>query len=772
MAKEHTFDHEIAITPYTAAYIERLMLMKDDQGRQLCTVTEDVQPHASQLKFIQKDWTGGHGQFEQRDGSVYYEGQSIDTTIPGVAFLGPAYIGSAMYNLVNAAVSYNATGTAYATDTTDARDPGIDDMELMDATPEVNDAYYFGRDTTFGLVIINVSTAGAGTWTITWEYYNGSSWAALSGVTDGTTGFTVSGLKQVTFTVPGDWATVAVNSITKYWVRARISAFTSSTVSALGAQAWLATGAALGDTAGIGFGSAPPVAICWWTETSSIFLATATSVYEWKIGVIAGWYERWNFAGLTITDIKPYANATDSYLLVALGASDEYYYSTDGATFTQVDAHANNFVTKFLSAPNALGTSNVLWMGHNSNVNSNNGALGFGGVTPIQIGDATTSVTNLFLHNDNILIGKQDGLYQLDADSAVHLIMNLKGDVSSKNFKYVANYKGASICSLSNNVIEISVSNAVDDIGPSDVTDYIGKTGECVGIDSNQDWVYVAMDEGTNTHIYKGKQREDGRWAWCPWIFLSTATCAVIRVLPIAADLRYLMYGYTNVAYNVSLFDNPLNPFGGYTKRFANTEQTTPDTAGWLRLRYTYGANPLWDKLWDSVVTDISNSVAAHQTITVSYLKDTDSSATAFTSAISTDGVAKTAATAVISCKKIQFHIALSSDDQTKTPILRYFEARGVEQPEVVRTYECVYYVGDMPSKRASTIRTFLRNCRASTSLIKLADQRWGESTADTTYHWVCLQPGYPTEVSVLQEKGHIEMGLKCRWQEVSYTVS
>ena len=48
---------------------------------------------------------------------------------------------------------------------------------------------------------------------------------------------------MVLFNPPTDWMTVAVNSSIKYWIRCRVSAFTSKTTSPLGNQAWSKTSA-------------------------------------------------------------------------------------------------------------------------------------------------------------------------------------------------------------------------------------------------------------------------------------------------------------------------------------------------------------------------------------------------------------------------------------------------------------------------------------------------------------------------------------------------
>ena len=131
-------------------------------------------------------------------------------------------------------------GGAFTDETVDAKDIGLDDVTLLPAVPVVNDAFYVGYTTQkFGGVYFDISTAGVGTWGITWEYYNGTSWGALSNVTDNTTGFTVQGVNIITYDVPTDWAQVAVNGLTAYWIRGRVSSYTAITTQPLGAMIYL-----------------------------------------------------------------------------------------------------------------------------------------------------------------------------------------------------------------------------------------------------------------------------------------------------------------------------------------------------------------------------------------------------------------------------------------------------------------------------------------------------------------------------------------------------
>ncbi len=118
-------------------------------------------------------------------------------------------------------------GGVLTDETTAANSSTTNDMTLTPATPVVNDAYYWGHPEEPKALKINISTAGSGL-TITWEYWNGSSWTALSGVTDGTNSFTSAGLARVTWTQPVNWATTTVNSQGPYYYfRARVSAVMS-----------------------------------------------------------------------------------------------------------------------------------------------------------------------------------------------------------------------------------------------------------------------------------------------------------------------------------------------------------------------------------------------------------------------------------------------------------------------------------------------------------------------------------------------------------------
>lgn len=135
-------------------------------------------------------------------------------------------------------------GGVQTDETTEANSAAANDMTLLPASPALNDAYYLGGLHRFNEARLNVGTAGVkapGDWTLAYEYsQGGGNWGTLTGVTDGTSEFTVAGTSNITFTVPGDWARDAVAGVTAYWIRLRVTAATLPIgTQPLGTQSWV-----------------------------------------------------------------------------------------------------------------------------------------------------------------------------------------------------------------------------------------------------------------------------------------------------------------------------------------------------------------------------------------------------------------------------------------------------------------------------------------------------------------------------------------------------
>lgn len=141
------------------------------------------------------------------------------------------------------ALCFTDDGGLYVDETAALASATTDDVEVLPGTPAAEDACYFGHATAqFDLLTLVISTQGAGDWTIAWEYWDGSEWAALADVVDGTTGFTAAaGTVTVAYTLPEDWAKNTVDSVNAYWIRARVSVYTSVSTAPQVAQGYVTT---------------------------------------------------------------------------------------------------------------------------------------------------------------------------------------------------------------------------------------------------------------------------------------------------------------------------------------------------------------------------------------------------------------------------------------------------------------------------------------------------------------------------------------------------
>ena len=107
----------------------------------------------------------------------------------------------------------------------------------------VSDRILIGYQTPYDVMNINVHTANSGT--VTWQYWNGTSFASLTTASDTTNGLQNNG--SVTFLPPSNWQPHVVNgSQPKYWVQATIGSGTVSLARIYGDNLLAANGYARG----------------------------------------------------------------------------------------------------------------------------------------------------------------------------------------------------------------------------------------------------------------------------------------------------------------------------------------------------------------------------------------------------------------------------------------------------------------------------------------------------------------------------------------------
>lgn len=127
---------------------------------------------------------------------------------------------------------------SYSDKTTEFNNSDVNDFYFFPSSEQVDDGFYYGLSSRkFDGLKLNIYRAATGSATA-WEYWNGTAWVVIPGVTDNTSMLTVVGTNTVEFTAPSDWEETSVNGVEMYWVRSRVSV-RSYSLFAIGAQGWL-----------------------------------------------------------------------------------------------------------------------------------------------------------------------------------------------------------------------------------------------------------------------------------------------------------------------------------------------------------------------------------------------------------------------------------------------------------------------------------------------------------------------------------------------------
>jgi hypothetical protein len=136
-------------------------------------------------------------------------------------------------------VSHKQAGPIDADETAATNNATANDMNLLPAAGNsTGDGFYFGMNGLWDGLTLNVGTAGVGTYTIAWKYWNGA-WVALTLTSvNSINHFKTAGLVNLTFVRPGDWAVTNIAGLgDKYYIKAECT-FTSLVTQPKGTQAW------------------------------------------------------------------------------------------------------------------------------------------------------------------------------------------------------------------------------------------------------------------------------------------------------------------------------------------------------------------------------------------------------------------------------------------------------------------------------------------------------------------------------------------------------
>jgi hypothetical protein len=141
---------------------------------------------------------------------------------------------TAQPELVTAAIQDD--GGVFTNYTDEARSRASDDLPLLPEVPVVGDAIYFGFRTPGSGLRLSITDERIGELVLTWEVWNGA-WS-VAVMDDPSESFSKIGTFDITFdAMPIGWALTTVDGVETYYLRARVSAFTSQTNQPLAALA-------------------------------------------------------------------------------------------------------------------------------------------------------------------------------------------------------------------------------------------------------------------------------------------------------------------------------------------------------------------------------------------------------------------------------------------------------------------------------------------------------------------------------------------------------
>jgi len=137
-------------------------------------------------------------------------------------------------------IDVSPTPDGFVEFTAEAAEATADDVICFPATEADGDLFVLGAPFKFAKARINTGTARSGG-ALLLRYWNGSAWATISGATDGTNTLSTTGLQDITFTPPTDWAAVSLDGENPaFYIGFEVDTGGAMTTNPLVTEAWVA----------------------------------------------------------------------------------------------------------------------------------------------------------------------------------------------------------------------------------------------------------------------------------------------------------------------------------------------------------------------------------------------------------------------------------------------------------------------------------------------------------------------------------------------------
>ena len=462
---------------------------------------------------------------------------------------------------------------------------------------------------------------------------------------------------------------------------------------------------------------------------------TDSEIWEWD-ATNGYWVGKETFSASTDSDgLCAFA----TWLVASVAGST--YYSTDGATYTE---KASTDTRKGLCVVGATAGGGTLWGASATQMRSCTDPSGTWG-TADSIGDSHTDITSLLNLNNICFVGKEDGLWTWDDSALINLLPEYRRLKNDYNFgAMVAWYNRGYFATGEDGLLSYDPQNPEDtvDISPSLYAAQITDIGVRVASLSRDDnWLYAVLApkaQGEYLYVLAGRWQASGGstiFAWHPILEYDTAN---------AADVSFEASWLTTVQ-------------GGNPRLWLAESGTTKHKPGYIicakghqnpkdddSYKFTTSGHLItsWvdfglvdiEKAWLYFTVEAENVTAARY-VTIYFRID---DATSWSKLGKATAAGKTTLSFnslsdeldLVTGRRIQFKIELTTDDADETPLIKSFALHSVLRPSAKKLFtfavRCADQIGTLDGtadgQTASDIAANLKTYRQATWPVKLFD--------------------------------------------------
>lgn len=427
----------------------------------------------------------------------------------------------------------------------------------------------------------------------------------------------------------------------------------------------------------------------------------------------------------TISDIKPFQVSGVSYLFIALGTSNTYWYMTTAEAITQSTAAISQFkyfVWVFTTADTFYGSDSGNTI--RSTTNPLNGGVAWS--STITVGLAEHAITKLIgTFAGALYVMKEDKPYYLDSSGNVQqdLAPELTSDTSSTSGKNAHVYLGRIYIPAGDQTLLETDGTPANNVNrdpasyATNLSDYVGRVQ---ALASDGRWLFAIVDNSGSVEILKGRNEVIGgsaSWVWHPIGSLTLTNCETVWVSTVVSKRLWI----ASDTASESLYYMPLPTKYGDVTNDANRDFLTgtlfetpllhgnfkADNKAWIRLTltmgHTYNAGRYftlkYKKLGDTSWINIGNFTGSSSSMVQS--RAIDATNKPFTT-------------------MLQFQFTSVTNSTNETPILYSYEAKSIMYPKIRKLIHCVVSCReDMVCKNGITernsydiVKTTLDNAR------------------------------------------------------------